>query len=99
MPAFNEKTKMLETSVYRISGLSEASIWNIGDEFAGNPIDKVKARADFSCDQVRKIELDIVPEKTPHPLHANIIKWPLEKDAQIEKAKLLRNVIKLEERI
>jgi hypothetical protein len=72
-----------ETSVYRISGLSEEEIWEIGQEYVANPSSRtLYARGDTPAYVIMKTGLTLVPETTPHPLHANIVKWPSDKDEQ-----------------
>ena len=72
-----------ETSVYRTSGLTEEEIWAIGQEKVSKPSGRsLHARGDTSASVILKTGLAIIPETTPHPLHANIVNWPLEKDEQ-----------------
>ena len=72
-----------ETSVYRISGLSEEEIWEIGQEDVAKPSRRtLYARGDTPANVIMKTGLTLVPETTPHPLHANIVKWPSDKDEQ-----------------
>lgn len=78
LPASNR-----ETSVYRISGLSEEVIWEIGQENVANPSGRtLYARGDTQAAVILKTGLALVPETTPHPLHANIAEWPSDKDEQ-----------------
>ena len=70
-----------ETSVYRISGLSEEVIWEIGQENVAKPSSRtLYARGDTPANVILKTRLTLVPETAPHPLHANIVKWPSDKD-------------------
>ena len=72
-----------ETSVYRTSGLSEEEIWEIGQKRVAEPSGRsLHARGDTSASVILKTGLTIIPETTPHPLHANIMNWPSEKDKQ-----------------
>lgn len=72
-----------ETSVYRTSGLTEEEIWEIGQEKVAKPSGRsLHARGDTPASVILKTGLAITPETTPHPLHANIVNWPLEKDEQ-----------------
>jgi len=78
MPAPNR-----EASVFRISNLAEKEIWDIGHKYVAWPSGRtLRARGDTSAVMISKTELKIVPETTPHPLHANIVNWPSEKDEQ-----------------
>jgi len=70
-----------ETSVYRVSSLSNEEIWKIGRRYVVEPTNRtLYARGDTTASVILKTELGITPEKSPHPLHANIVNWPLEKD-------------------
>ena len=79
-----------ETSVFRISDIPDDEIWDIGENHVGENIEpSLKGRADIVCSDVKRIGLDVVPETSNHPLHANIVSWPAEKDAQLELAIML----------
>jgi len=72
-----------ETSVYRISNISEKEIWDIGRKYVAGPSKRtLHARGDATAVAITKTGLEISPETTPHPLHANIVNWPSEKDEQ-----------------
>ncbi len=72
-----------ETSVYRISNISEKEIWGIGRDYVAGPSKRtLYARGNTTAVVITKTGLGIVPETTPHPLHANIVNWPSEKDEQ-----------------
>lgn len=77
MPAHNG-----ETSVFRISSLSDNEIWEIGDsevsQKRGSPL---LGRADISAFHVFDKKLKVTPDNNP-PLHANIVGWPEEKSKQ-----------------
>ncbi len=78
LPASNS-----ETSIYRTPALTEEEIWEIGKGYVAKPMNRtLYARGDITAAMILKTGLDIVPETTPHPLHANIVKWPSEKDEQ-----------------
>ena len=40
------------------------------------------ARGDTTASVITKTGLEIVPETNPHPLYANIVNWPSERDEQ-----------------
>jgi len=72
-----------EASVYRISDITEKDVWDIGREYVAGPSGRtLRARGDTSAVTISKTGLEIVPETTPHHLHANIVNWPTEKDEQ-----------------
>lgn len=97
MPVFCEKFDRFETSMFRSSLLNrDEEIWEMGDNFAGVERKAVKARATLEACQIRrKMSLAVEPETAEHPLHAVVINWPSEKDAQIEICKELRKEAKL----
>jgi hypothetical protein len=85
--------KWTELSVTRHRELSEAEISLLGREVANQrstPERKFKllGRADFLAQSVRRIRLDAKPDEPPRN-HANIIKWPTEKSAQMSLAQEL----------
>lgn len=70
------------TSVFRVQGLSEKGIWQLGkDEVAPTRGKDIKARGDVAVVDIFTIGLDIKPEtKKSHKRHANIIFPPDEVD-------------------
>ena len=85
-----------ETSVYRISNIPEKEIWDIGREYVAEPSKRtLYARGDTTAALITKTGLEIVPETTPHPLHANIVNRPLQKDEQKMLAVEMANQAKL----
>ena len=67
--------KNRETSVFRISGVSEEQIWHIASEVATIRNKQLFGRADILASKVFSKELQVVP-KEPPPKHANIVGWP-----------------------
>jgi hypothetical protein len=79
-------------SVYRIVGLSEAEIWQIGKEQVEPEIGhSILARADVGVRAIVELGLQIVPSEPP-PRHANVTGWPDQKEAQMSKAQELAAV-------
>ncbi|MBI5056132.1 MAG: hypothetical protein HZB61_05920 [Nitrospirae bacterium] len=71
-----------ETSVFRISNLSDNEIWETGDkEVAQKRGIPLFGRADILASQILRRRLRIVPDDKPQR-HANIIGWPEEKSEQ-----------------
>lgn len=71
-----------ETSVFRISNLSDNEVWDIGDkEVAQKRGMLVLGRADILAFHVLQRRLRIIPDDNP-PRHANIVGWPEEKSEQ-----------------
>ncbi len=81
-------------SVFRVVGLSETAVWEIGNDVGTERELTLLARADIKVSSVTKIGLEIDADDIP-PRHANIVGWPAE-DSEIklramelaEKAKL-----------
>lgn len=81
-PAFLPARDM-NTSVFRVSTLSENEIWKIGkDDVAKKREKKLHGRADIKAKDILEVGLAVEPETSSHPLHANIVNWPLEKQKQ-----------------
>jgi hypothetical protein len=73
-----------ETSVFRIAGLNDQDVWQIGDREVAARRDKpLLGRADIHAFNVVSKELHIVPNEPP-PRHANIVGWPDEKSKQLQ---------------
>lgn len=71
-----------ETSVFRVSGLDDNAIWEIGDkEVAIRRGIPVLGRSDILASRVFSRTLKILPDDNP-PRHANITGWPEEKSEQ-----------------
>ncbi len=79
-----------ESSVYRIHDLSHDEIWSIGHNFVEKLSERtLYARGDLVASDVLETGLNIVPDTTQHPLHANIVGWPPEKPKKLILAKKL----------
>lgn len=75
--------KGLQTSVYRISGLTDEDVWSLGDLFVAGPLGtRIAARADIEVTIVVNCGLAVDPDGVPHPGHANIVGWPELRSAQ-----------------
>jgi hypothetical protein len=64
-----------EVSVFRINGLDQASIWEIGSDIARKRDRTLYARGDTKAEHVRKVGLNIRSDEPP-PRHANVVGWP-----------------------
>ncbi len=73
--------KNCEVSVFRISDVTDAEIWVIGEcEVVPKRGKPIKGRADILTSDIQKHGLSVVP-KEPPPKHANIIHWKDTKEA------------------
>ena len=68
----------VDISVYRISGLSDTEVWDTGKKYVERPGRTIKARADLFAAVVYKNDLKVIPDTTPHKLHANITPLPVD---------------------
>jgi len=97
LPQYNEKSSELETSVFRISGITQSKIWEIGDYVASERNKKasntltLKGYARFLYKNLEKYSLKLKIETSSHPLHANIVGWPEEPEERKLIAILLAN--------
>ena len=72
----------LKLSVFRVNGLQEKKVWNIGRDHVATPSKRTLfGRADVAVAQVHQSGLQVDPDDNPLH-HANIIGWPGEKSAQ-----------------
>jgi hypothetical protein len=80
--AFLPNPKNGETSVFRISGISDKEVWDIDNrEVAKDPKRPILGRADISASNAVAKGLEILPSEPPER-HANIVGWPGEKSEQ-----------------
>ncbi len=71
-----------DTSVFRISGITNNEIWDIGDrEVAPKQNRPILGRADINTAIVISNELKVIPSEPPKR-HADITDWPEEKSEQ-----------------
>lgn len=78
-----------KVSVYRINKYTENEISELDKQFVSgkrNDGKISKARADLFAIEIRKSQLDIISEPTPHKDHANIEGYTSDKSAQKLKA-------------
>lgn len=65
----------LKLSVFRIEGLTDGEVWQIGEGLEAERDDHLHARADLASDAVVTVGLSAIRDEPP-PRHANIIGWP-----------------------
>lgn len=82
--AFDPPQSNLRLSVYRLDGLTDTEIWLIADRFVGEIKGRaVIGRAELLERLLAPLGLRAESDPHPHPLHMNILGWPMEKDARI----------------
>lgn len=96
LPELHPQNNILETSVFRISRLTEAEIWDLGVKEVSRGKRAFHCRADLEVQEIEQVwPLSVIPEKTTHPLHAIIINWPPSKDEQKLLALQLEQIAKV----
>lgn len=80
MPAKDGKT-----SVMRHGSEPREELWNLARHFLGQET-RFHGAAICTARSIRQQRLDVVPDEPP-PRHANIINWPLNADAELQKAR------------
>lgn len=78
MPAPNKTT-----SVFRISGMSEVEIWDLGEKVVSKALEEktIYGFGQIFPKHIAKIGLLLDPNNIP-PRHADIVNWPDEKSEQ-----------------
>lgn len=72
-----------ELSVTRLSGLTDARIWEIGESVAKRQTKTLHGRGDAHTVVYTKEKLYVYPAPVEeNPNHANVTGWPAEKDMQ-----------------
>jgi hypothetical protein len=64
-------------SVYWISGLQEATVWDIGNDHVAPIRGQIIARADVNSLAAYENQLSVVVTGLPHARHADIVGWNL----------------------
>jgi len=63
-------------SVYRIVGLCDPEVWQLGNEYVANIRGKpLVGRAEIKALEVTNCDLSVEATTVPHPRHANIKGW------------------------
>lgn len=71
-----------ELSVFRVQGLGETEIWDIGRNYVSRPQGKtLRGRGEVTASLVQQQGLVVEADDIP-PRHANVLGWPLEKSAR-----------------
>ncbi|MBF8262451.1 MAG: hypothetical protein HW387_116 [Parachlamydiales bacterium] len=84
----------MAASVYRIDGCSEDEISQIDQKYvSGQRTDKKvsKGRADILVRQVRKAQLNVISNPSPHPRHADIVGYSSEAENRMKAIELAQN--------
>lgn len=77
------------TSVFRIDGLTENEIWDLGMRFVAGPrARRIHARADITVSNILNLKLSVRPDEPP-VRHALIAGWANEKHVRMAKAQEL----------
>ena len=93
--AFLPNPSNLETSVFRIMGLTDNDIWNIGETYVTGPQGKnLHGHGVVIIINIQNLGLFVIPDNVPDR-HANITGWPVEKDKQLSIAQELAAIATL----
>ena len=74
---FTPSKKTGRLSVYWISDLQEAAIWDIGSIYVAPARGPIIARADLNSLIAYEVELSVEVTGTQHPRHADIVGWDM----------------------
>lgn len=70
-----------KTPVYRIINLVHPEIFEIGQIFVAEKMNKqLLGRADIKAIKIIEKNLSVISDPDPHPRHANILDWPDERE-------------------
>lgn len=86
--AFMPKDDNLQISVFRIDGLLDSEVWQIGEDVVKISGRHLHGRADIVVLLVEECGLLVNADDSP-PRHANIIGWPEERSKRLELAQEL----------
>ena len=75
-------------SVYRIDGINEDSIWELGREHVAKPDKPVLARGDFQASVAQGLGLEFEATAEPHPRHSNLTGMPADTQCRLIAIKL-----------
>lgn len=93
--AFEPSPQDQSTSVFRIHGLQEDEVWEIGlHDVVGTREQTLYARADIEVSRVLSLDLSIRPDEPP-ARHALIYGWSDEKHSRMAKAQELAAIASL----
>lgn len=87
--AFTPPSNRDDISVYRISGLSDRQVWEIGRMYVERKDRTIKARANLTTETVYVNNLEVVADPLTHELHANIRPFPADRRVRDRIAKQL----------
>jgi hypothetical protein len=83
IPNINKDSSEYETSVFRVSSLSEKDIWEIGKYVEKLRKQTLKARGDLKVQSILDNKLSVIAAPVSHYRHANIVNWPATKNERM----------------
>jgi hypothetical protein len=86
LPNINKENGEYETSIFRITGLSESDIWSVGRYVEKLRSQTLRARGDLKVQSIINSGLEVIPETTNHERHANIVNWSTIKNERMKLA-------------
>lgn len=95
-PPVGPTVTRLETSVYRVDGLTAGAVWELAAEYVDAVEQPMTARGSAAAKVFFDARLNFDADGTPHERHANVVEWPEEKHLQKDIARQIADVMTLE---
>jgi hypothetical protein len=81
--------KSLKLSIFRTSNLSEQEIWTMAFEKVEPSRGPVIGRGELTVSAIAEEKLQMSPDEDPNSRHADVVGWPVDRDARVTIAKAL----------
>ena len=81
--------KSLKLSIFRISTLIEQEIWDLAVEKVEPSRGLVIGRGELTVFAIAEEKLQVAPDEDPNSRHADVVGWPIDRDARATIAKAL----------
>lgn len=81
--------KSLRLSIFRTSTLIEQEIWDLAVEKVDPSRGLVIGRGELTMFAIAEEKLQVAPDEDPNSRHADVVGWPIDRDARATIAKAL----------
>lgn len=81
--------KSLRLSIFRTSNLIEQEIWDLAVEKVEPSRGPVIGRGELTVFAIAEEKLQVAPDEDPNSRHADVMGWPIDRDARATIAKAL----------
>lgn len=81
--------KSLRLSIFRSSNLSEQEIWTLAAEKVEPSRGPVIGRGELTVSAIAEEKLQVASDEDPNSRHADVVGWPVDRDARVTVAKVL----------